>query len=78
MAYFALNIEKGMIEIVAQINEFDGPLQFSPTKRALHPLVRARVVENQNTPSLDPLIDETKLTQSTPHKEGVIHIHQKR
>jgi hypothetical protein len=71
---FELNIEKGMIEIVAQINDFDGPLQFSPTKRALHPSGRDIVVENQNTPSLDPHIDATELTQSTPQKR-VCHPH---
>jgi hypothetical protein len=42
---FQMNIEKGMVHIDAQINVFDGPLQFSPTKCALHPKVRERVKE---------------------------------
>jgi hypothetical protein len=32
-----------VVHIDAQINDFDGPLQFSPIKRRLHPTVRERV-----------------------------------
>jgi hypothetical protein len=42
---FQLNIEKGVVHIDAQINDFDGPLQFSPTQCAFHPKVRERMKE---------------------------------
>jgi hypothetical protein len=34
------NLEKGVAHIEAQINDFSGPLQCSPTKRMFHPKVR--------------------------------------
>jgi len=39
-----LNVEKGVVRINAQVNDFHGPLQFSPTKRRFHPSVRYRVL----------------------------------
>jgi hypothetical protein len=51
---FELNLEKGVVHIHAQINDFNGPLQFSPTKWRCHPKVRKRVME---TPSMAPLND---------------------
>ncbi|KAK3158826.1 hypothetical protein QOZ80_2AG0142080 [Eleusine coracana subsp. coracana] len=45
-----LNVQKGVVHIDAQIHDFDGPLQFSPTKRRLHPNVRSRVSEFQTPP----------------------------
>jgi hypothetical protein len=36
------NLENGVVHIDAQINYFDGSLQFSPTKCRLHPTVRER------------------------------------
>jgi hypothetical protein len=67
--WFELNKYKGEVHIVGQVNDFEGPLQFSPTKRRLHPTVR-------NFPStapmdLDPFIDPTQPTQRTnePTKE---------
>ena len=39
-----LNVEKGVVRINAQVNDFHGPLQFSPTKRRFHPSVRSRVL----------------------------------
>ena len=40
---FDLNVDKGTVHIVAQIDDFEGPLQCSPTKRRCHPSVRNRV-----------------------------------
>lgn len=40
--WFQLNLEKGIVCIDAQIIDFDGPLQFSPTKCRYHPSVRNR------------------------------------
>jgi hypothetical protein len=34
------NLEKGVAHIEAQINDFSGPVQCSPTKRMFHPKVR--------------------------------------
>jgi hypothetical protein len=42
--WFLMNIENGLVCINAQINDFEGPLQFSPTKRRFHPTVRAGVL----------------------------------
>jgi hypothetical protein len=28
-----MNLQQGRVHTIAQINDFDGPLQFSPTKR---------------------------------------------
>jgi hypothetical protein len=65
------NLENGVVHIDAQINYFDGALQFSPTKRRLHPTVRERVrekvLETASTPSLDfvSFVSPTKVTQET-------------
>jgi hypothetical protein len=73
--WFEMNLEKGVVHINAQINDFDDPLQFSPTKRALHLIVRERLtektLETPNTPllDLDPRVHPTQLTQATPTKE---------
>ncbi|BAF11291.2 Os03g0215600 [Oryza sativa Japonica Group] len=40
--WFQLNIDKGVVCIDAKINDFNGPLQFSPTKCRFHPSVRSR------------------------------------
>ncbi|TVU10854.1 hypothetical protein EJB05_44407, partial [Eragrostis curvula] len=65
--------DKGVVHIIAEIDDFEGPLQCSPTKRSLHPKVRERILlETPSTPSLDldPRVDPTQLTQSTPTKES--------
>jgi hypothetical protein len=65
-----------VVHIDAQINDFDGPLQFSPTKCRLHPTVRERVrekvLEPASTPSLDLVffVNPTQVTQETSHKES--------
>ncbi|TVU10004.1 hypothetical protein EJB05_43507 [Eragrostis curvula] len=66
-----MNLDKGVVHIIAEINDFEGPLQCSPTKRSLHPKVRERLLETPSTPSLnlDPCVEPTPLTQSTPTKE---------
>jgi hypothetical protein len=74
LEWFEMNLEKRVVYIDAQINDFDGPLQFSPTKRALHPKVRERMTKKiLETPStsidLDSRVDYTHLTQATPIKE---------
>jgi hypothetical protein len=75
LQWFQMNLEKGVVHIDAQINDFDGPLQFPPTKRELHPKVRERLrektLETPNTPSLDldQRVEPTQLTQVTPTKE---------
>ena len=33
LEWFQLNLDKGIVRINAQINDFEGPLQCSPTKR---------------------------------------------
>ncbi|KAG2616591.1 hypothetical protein PVAP13_3NG248708 [Panicum virgatum] len=40
LEWFQLNLDKGIVRINAQINDFEGPLQCSPTKRRCHPSVR--------------------------------------
>jgi hypothetical protein len=50
--WFQLNLENGVVCIVAQINDFEGPLQFSLTKRRCHPSVRHRVPTMETTTNL--------------------------
>ena len=45
-----LNIENGIAHIEAQINDFSGPLQCSPTKRMFHPKVRYIEAPTSSTP----------------------------
>jgi hypothetical protein len=61
-----------VVHIDAQINDFDGPLQFSPTKHRLHPTLREKVLEPASTPSLDlvSFVNPTQVTQETSHKES--------
>jgi hypothetical protein len=48
--WFQCNIEKAEVGINAEIKNFEGPLQFSPTKRRCHPTVRNRGIEDANPP----------------------------
>jgi hypothetical protein len=48
-----INLQQGTMHINAQINDFDGPLQFSPSKRRLHPKVRSTVCEASQTPPIN-------------------------
>jgi hypothetical protein len=68
LEWFELNKDKGEVNIVGQINDFEGPLQFSPTKRRLHPTVR---VHPSTAPiDLDPFIDPMQLhSTKQPAKE---------
>jgi hypothetical protein len=45
-----MNLQQGTTHSDAQINDFDGPLQFSPTKCGLHPKVRSTLCETTNPP----------------------------
>jgi len=49
LEWFDLNKDKGLVHINAQINDFEGPLQFSPTKHRCHPSVRNRVPTNETS-----------------------------
>jgi len=42
LEWFQVNLEKGIAEIVGQIDDFEGPLQCSPTKYRCHPSFRNR------------------------------------
>lgn len=44
LEWFLINVEKRVACINAQINDFEGPLQFSPAKRRFHPTVRVGVL----------------------------------
>ncbi|KAG2543074.1 hypothetical protein PVAP13_9NG725177, partial [Panicum virgatum] len=46
LQWFELNQERRVVHIDAQIDVFQGPIQFSPTKRRCHPTVR-----NKETPT---------------------------
>jgi hypothetical protein len=61
-----MNLESREVHIDADIIDFEGPLQFSPTKRRCHPAVRNKVSPPPNTPPvvLDPHVDPTQSTQS--------------
>jgi hypothetical protein len=52
LEWFELNLENGVVCIVAQINDFEGPLQFSPTKRRCHPSVRNRIATSETATNL--------------------------
>jgi hypothetical protein len=60
--WFQCNIEKREVGIIAEIKDFEGPLQFSPTKCRCHPTVRNRGIEDAYPPIV-------------PSKE--IHTHKK-
>lgn len=72
--WFELNKDNGVVHIVGQINDFDGPLQFSPNKRRFHPTVLNFTTLTPSTPpiDLDRFIDPTQPTQPTNElaKEG--------
>jgi hypothetical protein len=66
--WFNLNLENGVVQIDAQINNFDGLLQFSPIKHRLHPIVRERVREKVlQTPS-QPTQEGTTTTKEDKKK----------
>jgi len=71
VAGFELSKENGEVHIVGQINDFDGPLQFSLTKRRIHLTVQDFPTLTPSTVpiDLDPFIDPTQPTQ--PTKEPV-------
>jgi hypothetical protein len=61
---FELNLENGVVHIHAQIKDFNGPLQFSPTKRRCHPNMRKRAMETPSMPPLnDPVVEPSQPSQ---------------
>ena len=67
LEWFELNKDKGKVYINAQINDFEGPLRFSPTKHRCHPSIRNRVPTNKTN-------TVERVTSSNKKKES----HQKR
>jgi len=65
LQWFELNQERRVVHIDAQIDVFQGPIQFSPTKRRCHPTVRNKLVKSPNTPPaiLDLPLAPTQSTQ---------------
>jgi len=59
--WFEVNKDKGEACIAAEIKNFEGPLQCSPTKRRLHPTVRS--LPSTAPIDLDPFIDPKQCTQ---------------
>ncbi|RLM64230.1 hypothetical protein C2845_PM16G09010 [Panicum miliaceum] len=51
LEWFQVNLEKEVVQIIVQINDFEGPLQFSPTKRRYHPSLRSRGPTNEGATS---------------------------
>jgi hypothetical protein len=51
--WFELNIESGIMCVDAEIKDFNGPLQFSPSKRRCHPNVRKRLSETATNEPLN-------------------------
>ena len=65
LQWFELNQERRVVHIDAQIDVFQGPIQFSPTKRRCHPTVRNKLVQSPNSPPaiLDLPLAQTQSTQ---------------
>ena len=67
-----MNVENGLVCIKAQINDFEGPLQFSLTKRRFHPTVRAGVLlieEGTNATATNASERATNATATVPSKK---------
>ncbi|TVU13919.1 hypothetical protein EJB05_37358, partial [Eragrostis curvula] len=69
--WFQLNIESGVVPTYCQINNFEGPLQFSPTKRRFHPKVRNKLHINEGDTSkpATPTKERAPSKLATPTKE---------
>ena len=74
LEWFLINVEDGLVCINAQINVFEGPLQFSPTKRRFHPTARASVllIEEGTCERATNKIATNKTT-TAPFKKDNIH-----
>jgi hypothetical protein len=68
LEWFVLNVDKGVACINAQINDFEGPLQFkfSPTKHRCHPSVRSRVHLIEGSTNEGATTDEGATTHREP------------
>ena len=76
LEWFELNKDKENVYINAQINDFEGPLQFSPTKRRCHPCVRNRVPTNETNTAERPT-STNKKERATRKKRAIKkEIHQ--
>ncbi|TVU13338.1 hypothetical protein EJB05_40390, partial [Eragrostis curvula] len=69
LEWIDLNIEKGEVCIYAQIEDFDGPLQCSPTKHRCHPTVRSKVDTTNESPDIPLLEFANEKEASTSTKE---------
>jgi hypothetical protein len=65
-----LNIEKGEVGIYAEIKDFEGPLQFFPTKRRCHPMVRNKLGTTLNLPIEPKSWEDTN--ESLTHKNATM------
>ncbi|RLM50344.1 hypothetical protein C2845_PMPSC049106 [Panicum miliaceum] len=68
--WFLLNVEKGFVCINAQVNDFDGPLQSSPTKRRFHPSVRPSVLQIEEGTS-ERATNETATTERASNETTI-------
>jgi negative regulator of sigma E activity len=68
--WFQLNNEKGEVGIYAETKDFKCPLQFSPTKRRCHTMLRNRASETLNL-AVVPTIEDTRddTNESPTHKK---------
>ena len=75
LEWFLINVDNGLVCINDQINDFEGPLQFSPTKRRFHPTVRTGVLlieEGTNATSTNASERATKKRQYLPKKPSLL------
>ncbi|KAG2565214.1 hypothetical protein PVAP13_7NG061400 [Panicum virgatum] len=66
--WFQLNLDRGVVHINTQMNDFEGPLQCSPTKRRFHPSIRNKTAPIE-PPTIEPLTNE-RTTSTTKKKRG--------
>ena len=80
LEWFLINVENGLVCINAQINDSDGTLQFSPTKRRFHPSVRAGVLlieEGTNATATNASERAINATATIPSKKKIISTKKK-
>ena len=72
LEWFECNLNKGVAQINAQVNEFVGPPQFLPTKRRCHPSLRNKVHANERGTSESQTNERSqneRVTSTTKKKE---------
>ena len=73
LEWFQLNLDKGIVRINAQINDFEGPLQCSPSKRRCHPSVRNKAPTTTNERATETPINESCLLYTSPSpRDGLL------